>query len=67
MSKERNIHVRAFKGSSVPVGSKIGKVLINSNDSAKIVSAIRATIKGESQKIQISKSTAQAIRMAKSK
>jgi len=61
----RNIHVRNFKGSSVPVGSVIGKVLINSKDSERVVTAIRATVKGENQRIKLSPATAQAIKVAK--
>lgn len=61
----KNIHVRNFKGSSVPVGSVIGKVLINSTDSRNVVSAIRATVKGNSQTIKLSDSTVKAIRFAK--
>lgn len=61
----KNINTRHFKGSSVPVGSKIGKVLINSKDSAKVVTAVRAAVKGNSQTIKLSASTAKALRIAK--
>jgi hypothetical protein len=63
----KNIHIRNFKGSSVPVGSVIGKVLINSKDSGRVVTAIRATVKGKNQTIKLSESTVKAIRMAKCK
>jgi hypothetical protein len=65
MSKTRNIHVRDFKGSSVPVGSAIGKVLINSKDSGRVVTAVRAAVKGQSQSIKLSPSTVKAVRFAK--
>jgi len=66
MSKKVNINVRHFSGSSVPVGSKIGKVLINSVDSRKISNAIRAAVKGETQTITLSKSTKEALQAAQS-
>lgn len=65
MSKSNNIHKRTFKGSSVPVGTKIGKVLINSKDSDKVVTAIRASLKGKAQTVKLSAATIQAIRRAK--
>lgn len=61
----RNINVRNFKGSVIPVGSVMGKVLINSEDSDKVAKAVRATVKGRTPKIKISESTARAIRSAK--
>jgi len=63
--KEKDIHVRHFSGSSVPVGSVIGRVLINSKDSRKISTAIRAAIKGETQTVKLSESTKQALKAAK--
>lgn len=65
MKKTRNINVRNFKGSSVPVGSAIGKVLINSKDSGKVVTAIRATVKGTNQSFKLSPATVKAIQTAK--
>lgn len=63
--KSKDIHVRHFSGSSVPVGSAIGRVLINSKDSRKISTAIRAVIKGETQTVKLSDSTKQALQAAK--
>ena len=64
MSKIRNIHERKFSGSAVPVGSAIGRVLINSQDSRKVADAIRAAIRGENKTITLSPSTTQAIKVA---
>lgn len=44
MSNKVNINIRHFSGSSVPVGSRIGKLLINSVDSRSIVKAIRVAV-----------------------
>ena len=67
MAKKGNINIRHFSGSSVPVGSKIGKVLINSVDSRKISRAIRVAVsKGETQTVKLSDSTKQALKVAKS-
>lgn len=66
MSKKIDINVRNFSGSSVPVGSKIGKILINSVDSRKISNAIRVAVKGQTQTIKLSKSTKEALQAAKS-
>lgn len=63
--KTKKIGVRNFKGSSVPVGSKIGKVLINSKDSKAVASAIRATVKGTVNSITLSKDTIKNIKLAK--
>ena len=41
----RNIHVRKFTGESTPVTSKLGRLLINSNDSKKISHSLRKMIK----------------------
>tara|TARA_R110002096_G_scaffold435921_1_gene664202 strand:- start:2150 stop:2407 length:258 start_codon:yes stop_codon:yes gene_type:complete len=66
MAKKGNINTRHFSGSSVPVGSKIGKVLINSVDSRKISRAIRVAVsKGEAQTVKLSNSTKQALKVAK--
>lgn len=65
MAKTRNINVRNFKGSSVPVGSAIGKVLINSKDSGSVVEAIRSTVKGTNKSVKLSPATAKAIQAAK--
>ena len=68
MAKKANINIRHFSGSSVPVGSEIGKVLINSVDSRKISNAIRVAVsKGEKQTVELSKSTKQALRNAKNR
>jgi len=65
--KRDNINIRHFSGSSVPVGSKIGMVLINSVDSRKISRAIREAVsKGEKQTVELSKSTKEALQVAKS-
>ena len=63
--KLKDIHVRHFSGSSVPVGSAIGRVLINSEDSRKISTAIRAAVKGEPQTVKLSDSTRKALQAAK--
>jgi len=63
--KAKDINVRHFSGSSVPVGSVIGRVLINSKDSRKISTAIRAAIKGKTQTVKLSDSTKQALQAAK--
>lgn len=66
MSKSiKNITIRNFKGSSVPVGSKMGKILINSKDSGKIAQAIRATVKGKPETVTISKSTVSSLKAAR--
>ena len=66
MAKKVNINVRHFSGSSVPVGSKIGKVLVNSVDSRKISNAIRVAVsEGKAQTVKLSASTKQALEAAK--
>ena len=65
MNKVKNINVRNFRGSSVPVGSKIGKILINSKESDKIAKAVRVTVRGGRETVKISKSTADNIKSAK--
>ncbi len=66
MNRKININVRNFSGSSVPVGSKIGRVLINSVDSRNISKAIRVAVsKGSTQTIKISDSTKEALEKAK--
>lgn len=66
MNRKININVRMFSGSSVPVGSKIGRVLINSVDSRNISKAIRVAVsKGSTQTIKISDSTKEALEKAK--
>lgn len=68
MSRDsKNIFVRKFSGSSVPVGSPFGKILINSNDSKKVADAVRSLAKGESRTIQLSKETLKSIELAKVK
>lgn len=61
----KNITTRSFKGSSVPVGSKMGKILISSKDSAKVANAIRATVKGDSRTVTLSKSTISSLKAAR--
>jgi hypothetical protein len=63
----KNIRVRNFKGSSVPVGSKMGRILINSKDSKAVVSAIRASVKGNVNSITLSKGTLSSLELAKAK
>lgn len=66
MSKNvKNINTRHFSGSSVPVGSAIGRVLINSKDSGKISTAIRSAIKNGPQTVKLSPSTKSALQTAK--
>lgn len=66
MVKKTDINIRHFSGSSVPVGSKIGRVLINSVDSRKISRAIRVAVtKGETQTVELSDSTKEALQFAK--
>ncbi|MBC6400950.1 MAG: hypothetical protein GDA51_05440 [Ekhidna sp.] len=66
MSKKININVRQFSGSSVPVGSKMGKVLINSVDSRRISDAIIKVISnGEPQTVELSESTKEDLKAAK--
>lgn len=68
MSKENNnIFVRKFSGSSVPVGSPFGKILINSNDSKKVAEAVRSLAKGEKATIKLSPETLNTIELAKVK
>lgn len=62
---DKNIATRNFKGSSVPVGSKMGKIIINSKDSGKVAKAIRATVKGNSAPVKLSKSTVLSIKAAR--
>lgn len=66
MSSKLDINTRHFSGSSVPLGSKIGKILINSRDSRKISDAIRQAMKGEPQTVKLSDSTKKALKAAKS-
>lgn len=63
----KNIFVRKFSGSSVPVGSPFGKILINSSDSKAVASAVRALVKGEKQTIRLSDDTIRSIEAAKAK
>lgn len=66
MARDKNdITVRNFKGSSVPVGSRIGKILINSKDSTDIAQAIRETVKGKSQTVRLSNSTIASLKAAR--
>lgn len=66
MSTKIDINIRKFSGSSVPVGSKIGRVLINSKDSRSISNAIRVAVsKGKTQTVELSESTKQALQNAK--
>lgn len=68
MSKENNnIFVRKFSGSSVPVGSPFGKILINSNDSKKVADAVRSLVKGGTKTIELSPETLKTIELAKVK
>jgi len=53
---------REFKGSSIPVGSRVGKILLNSVDASKIMDAVRTVASGKSTgQVQISKSTAESL------
>lgn len=65
MAKKVNIFVRKFSGSSVPVGSPFGKILINSVDSSKVASAIRGLSKGETKTVKLSEETIKQIEFAK--
>lgn len=63
---KKEIGVRTFSGSSVPVGSILGKIIINSEDSDIVAKAIRGVVHGNKDgKISISPSTVAAIRKAK--
>jgi hypothetical protein len=65
-SDSKNIGIRTFKGSSVPTGSKMGKVLINSSDSRKVVNAIRTSVKSsKSSTVSLSRETVRAIKKAR--
>lgn len=61
----KNIFVRKFSGSSVSVGSPFGKILINSVDSKAVATAVRASIKGKKQTVQLSEDTLNHIKLAK--
>lgn len=53
---------RDFKGSTVPVGSKVGKVLLNSIDASKIMDAVRSVASGKpTQQVDISRTTAESL------
>lgn len=64
MKKVNNIQVRHFSGSSIPVASAMGKILINSVDSRSISKAILHLKNGETKNIQISQSTKDALELA---
>ncbi len=62
----KNISIRTFRGSSVPTGSKMGKVLINSSDSRKVVKAIRTSVKSSNpSSVSLSRETVKAIKKAR--
>jgi hypothetical protein len=66
MGSKLNIGRRNFSGSSVPLGTKMGKILINSVDSRIIRSVIRECIKsGKPEKVKLSESTKYDIHVAK--
>mgnify|MGYP005832211923 CR=1 FL=1 len=62
----KDINTRNFTGSTIPVGSVIGRVLINSEDSGKISNAIRSVIKKGPQTVKLSQTTKKALQIAKS-
>jgi hypothetical protein len=63
MVPKKHKATREFNGSAVPVGSKVGKILINSIDAASIMDAIRRVVNGEdSQPVKISDSTSKELR-----
>jgi len=60
----RNTHLRKFTGESTPVTSKLGRLLINSNDSKKISHSLRRMIKSNENcaRVTISKETVDQIK-----
>lgn len=66
-NKNRNVtssKARIINGSVIAVGSSTGKALINSNDSAKIMDAIKAIVSGGKSKpvsVKLSKETLKAV------
>lgn len=69
MGKEVNItrsKSRKFSGSSVPVGSRTGKILLSSGEVQKILSAVRESSSGKTVRVDISKPTADRISALKS-
>ncbi|MDV6169558.1 hypothetical protein R1T16_14070 [Flavobacterium sp. DG1-102-2] len=65
MVKNPNInHISTKKttGSVVPVGSKVGKILLNSIDASKIMDAVRAVASGSAtQTVKISNTTIKSL------
>lgn len=60
----KDIRQRLFSGSFVPVGSRLGSILINSKDSKAIAHAVRAAVKGESESLKLSEATVKEIEAA---
>lgn len=60
----KDITVRTFSGSSVPVGSELGRILLRSEDSKKVVRAIRDTARGGSGKVILSSKTMNSLKKA---
>ncbi|MGV3459897.1 MAG: hypothetical protein ACO1N9_05510 [Flavobacterium sp.] len=64
MSKNNITHVatRKSSGSVVPVGSKTGKILINSIDASKIMDAVRKVANGgKTERVKISDTTVEKL------
>ena len=67
MAKSRKISIgKRFTGTSIPVGSKLGQILINSVDSKMIAGAVRATLTDGPQKVKLSAITQNSIKVAES-
>jgi len=53
MAIDINIGKRKFSGNSIPVGSYLGKLLLNSKDSSKLMDAVKASLHGDNDKAKI--------------
>jgi hypothetical protein len=53
MAIQINIGKRKFSGNSIPVGSYLGKLLLNRKDSNKLMDAVKASLNGNTDKAKI--------------
>ncbi len=67
--EKRNFTIlgRIFSGSSIPVGSQRGKILINSTDSKLVMKAIREAATGKISHVKLSDETNKQLSILKQK
>jgi hypothetical protein len=62
-----DINKRVFSGSCIPLGTPLGKVLINSKDQNEVAKAVRKAVRGKKSCIKLSEETIFAIKKLKEK